>query len=177
MITNFILIFFSFQSYEFNETVEISSYFTAFCECFARLHLHSEITLSYIHKSRECTINISYDILPLLNMKDWICFRYLSYDDPVIELTDFRGQFIRIHWLGWRHLEPNRAEVMVPAVVDVCCRRPSESSFNVFQSLSLINSWSLALAVEFPGNLSLTFHFVKAIEETEPLNQGIVASE
>lgn len=88
-------------------------------ERFGCLHLNALCTLADIVEARESTINIGVDLFPGFDVEHRVTLRDFADDNPVAELTDLFVCLVRILGHGRGLFVPDRAHIVVVAMVDI----------------------------------------------------------
>ena len=91
----------------------------AFLEDFRFLPLHPQLRLPDVEEFRVPGGQIGDDVRPSLGVETGVALAYLADDDPGFCLHLIRKWGIGFHWVDWGQVEAKRAEVVVPAMVNV----------------------------------------------------------
>ena len=99
--------------------MKISTLVCSLRERRASLALYTGPFLPYIDEVWELAVDISVDFFPIDSVEYWVHLGYFTDYDPVTEEFDLLFLLVSIKWEERCVLEPDRAHVVIIAVVDV----------------------------------------------------------
>ena len=146
-------------------------------KCFRSFFLNSHFTFTNVKELRKGAVDVCDDVFPFFYVEARVAFGDFADDYPCIEFVNVSHHRVCVDGLDGCAFESDGTHVMIVAMVDVCMGIRLQSLNQIIKSLIFINIMCNRIAMHFVYNRCLTTNPKFSVEQTEPLDEGVVASE